>query len=139
MTYRRQTARFHIKTGPPILFERVQFILQERRTLKVHAPHLRMRGKTRSAPLELIIDFDPDEWELRTAEVDVKSGKWINSAWTRLLKGRPWWIVIGIGDVLMKVIDTDKFGLGPDIVKSGAMYTHVEAVNQRLMPDSSTG
>ena len=82
-----------------------------KRHLALHAPHIILRAKQRGVPLELIQEFNSEEWDLRTSEVSVISGKFINSAWYRKIDGQGWWIVIGLNDVLMTAIDTDKLGL----------------------------
>lgn len=127
------TARFHIDTGPPSLFERVQFKMVGRRQLKLHAGHLRSQAEFRRAPIQQMEEFDSAEWQLRTVEVRKDSGKFVNSAWSRKIVGRDWWIVIGLGDTIMTVIDTDKYGLGPDVVTRGPLYDKVERINRELM------
>lgn len=133
MGTRFQKARFHATTGPQSLFDRVRFKMRGKRTLHVHATHLADRAAERDAPLEAIAAFDADEWELVTVEVRTDTGKFINSAWTREIEGRRWWIVIGLHDTVETVIDTDKRGLGEGIVTAGDLYNRVERVNWELM------
>lgn len=135
MGYKREIARFHIDTGPESLFERVRFKMKGVRQLALHGSHVQQRANEREAPLDLIQSFSSNDWELRTADVDVKKGKFVKSAWYKKFGDRGWWIVIGIGDVLMTVIETDKFGYGPDIVHSGNLYEHVARVNKKLMKE----
>ena len=138
MGYRRRTARFHVETGPAPLFERVHFKMEGPRQLGLHGPHVQERALERGAPLDRIRSFDSSDWELRTADVDVAKGKFVKSAWYRSMDGAGWWIVIGLGDVLMTVIDTDKFGLGPEVVRSGDLYRRVADVNAELMEAEAT-
>lgn len=133
MGTRFQKARFHVATGPRSLFDRVRFKLSGKRTLRVHAPHLLGRAAERAAPLDTISAFDPAEWELVTVEVRADTGKFVNSAWTREIDGRRWWVVIGLHDTVETVIDTDKRGLGDAIVTGGEVYDFVAKVNRELM------
>jgi hypothetical protein len=67
------------------------------------------------------------------AEVRTDTGKFVNSAWTRVIDGRRWWVVIGRHDTVETVIDTDKRGLGEAVVTGGELYDRVEWVNRKLM------
>jgi hypothetical protein len=133
MGTRFQKARFHVATGPRSLFDRVRFKMKGRRKLRLHAPHLANRASERDSPLESIAAFDADEWELVTVEVRTDTGKFVNSAWTREIEGRRWWIVIGLHDTVETVIDTDKRGLGDSIATTGELFDRVERVNRELM------
>jgi hypothetical protein len=126
-------ARFHVATGPQSLFDRVRFKMRGRRTLRVHAPHLACRAAERDAPLVALAAFDSDEWELVRVEVREDTGRFVNSAWTREIDGRRWWVVIGLEDTIETVIDTDKRGLGESVVTGGELYERVERVNRGLM------
>jgi hypothetical protein len=127
-------ARFHVETGPKSLFDRVKFKLQGRRELRVHAGHFQQRAYDRDAPLDLIKSFDAGEWELMTVEVRADTGRFVNSAWRRIIGGAPWWIVIGLHDTLETVIHAGrKKGLGESIVRGGELYQFVERVNRDLM------
>jgi hypothetical protein len=134
-----ETARFHVDTGPATLIQRVLRKMSGRRQLKLHASHFGSQANARAAPLELLRDFDPQEWELKTVEVRTDTGKFVNSAWSRRIHGRDWWIVIGFSDTVVTVIDTDKYGMGPDVVTSGPLYDFVEKVNRRLLEDEADG
>src|SRR5262245_1996798 len=133
MSTRFQKARFHVATGPQSLFDRVRFKMGGKRTLKVHAAHVIGRAAERTAPLDAIAAFRPDEWQLVTAEVRADTGKFVNSAGTRVIDGRGWWIVIGLHDTVETVIDTNKRGLGESVVTAGELYDKVERVNRELM------
>jgi hypothetical protein len=79
------------------------------------------------------MQFDADEWDLRTAEVNARTGKFVSSSWSRSIDGQWWWIVIGLNDTLLTIIDTNKFGLGPCVVQRGELYNFVEKTNSALM------
>jgi len=134
-----ETARFHIDTGPASLFARVRFKVGARRQLRLHAEHFQDRAGLRDAPIEDMRAFDAAKWRLRTAEVRTDTGKFVNSAWHRRIDGRDWWIVIGLHDTVMTVIDTRKHGLGLDIVTAGPLYEMVDCVNRGLMERECDG
>lgn len=133
MGTRFEKARFHVSTGPQSLFDRVRFKMKGKRTLRVHASHLAARVAERDAPLAEIAAFDASEWELVTVEVRADTGKFVNSAWKREINGRWWWVVVGLGDTIETVIDTDKRGIGESIVTTGTLYDLVEKINRELM------
>jgi hypothetical protein len=94
---------------------------------------LTSRAVSRAPPLAALAAFDADEWELLTAEVREDTGRFVNSAWTREINGRRWWVEIGLEDTIETVIDTDKRGLGESVVTGGELYERVERVNRGLM------
>src|SRR5262249_1034374 len=120
-------------TGPQSLFDRVRFKMKGKRTLRVHASHLARRVAERDAPLAMIAAFDASEWEIVTVEVRADTGKFVNSAWKRLINGQWWWVVIGLRDTIETVIDANKHGMGESIVTTGTLYDLVEQVNRELM------
>lgn len=128
-------ARFHISTGPPVLFERVRFKMRDVRALKTHAGHVQARAYERDAPLDRLRDFDPERWRLVTAEVRTDKGKFVNSAWAVDVDGQEWWVVIGFDSTVKTVIRAalGKLALGADIVRSGELYDFVATVNGQLM------
>ena len=130
---RFEKARFHVETGPAPLFARVRFKMTGRRELRWHAAHLCERAAERGAPLEQLMTFDAERWELVTAEVRVDTGKFVNSTWGVTVDGTRWLIVIGFGDPVETVIRTDKRGLGDDVVRSGPVFERVAQVNAALM------
>jgi len=107
--------------------------MRGKRTLRVHGSHLATRAADRDAPLAVIAAFDACEWQLVTVEVRSDTGKFVNSAWKREINGQWWWVVVGLGDTIETVIDTDKCGLGEYIVTTGTLYELVERVNRELM------
>lgn len=133
MGTRFEKARFHVISGPQSLFDRVRFKMKGKRTLRVHASHLATRAAERDAPLDEIANFDASEWELVTVEVRADTGKFVNSAWKREIKGRWWWVVIGLGDIIETVIETDKRGIGDSIVTTDRLFDLVEKNNRDLM------
>lgn len=138
MGYRGKTSRFHIETGPPSLFERVKFIMSKKQKLYFHGNHVSKRAIERSAPIDLMTEFDASKWNLMTAEVDEKKGKFVSSAWQKYVDGRSWWIVIGLGEAIKTIIETDKRGLSDEIICDGPLYEKVESVNRELMNQENT-
>lgn len=70
-----------------------------------------------------------------TAEVRTDSGKFVRTAWRVPHAARDWWGVIGYDGVVQTVYEAGahKAGLGPEIVRSSALYEFVERVNRELM------
>ncbi|MET8766532.1 hypothetical protein [Streptomyces sp. NPDC004658] len=93
------------------------------------------RLQQRDAPLETLTRFDPASWELVSAEVRTDTGKWVKSTWRVRADERDWWVVIGLGNALVTVIDVDpnRRGMGAGIVTAGPLYARVDAVNAELM------
>ncbi len=131
MGHQFETARFHVQTGPESLFERVRAVLDEPTELRIDPDHVQQRAEERSAPLEQLKKFDPDTWELKTAEVRKDKGLFVNAAWACQVDDRDWWVVIGYNDTAVTVIETDKEGLGPEIVTEGDLYKYVDEVNTK--------
>ena len=129
------TARFHALSGPPELFERVRFKMQDVRVLKTHARHVEQRAHERDAPLDELRNFDPNHWRLMTAEVRTDKGKFVNTTWAVNVAGQEWWVVIGF-DATMKTVFPAAHGkraFGAKIVRSGERYDFVARVNRQLM------
>ncbi|MFC7028535.1 hypothetical protein ACFQH8_16120 [Halomicroarcula sp. GCM10025710] len=68
---------------------------------------------------------------MKTAEVRTDKGLFVNAAWACQVEGRDWWVVIGYNDTAVTVIETDKEGLGPNIVTEGELYDYVDEVNTK--------
>ncbi|MEU7395352.1 MULTISPECIES: hypothetical protein [Streptomyces] len=92
----------------------------------------------RGAPLDTVTRFDPGTWQLVSAEVRTDTGKWVKSTWRVRADGRSWWVVVGLGNALVTVIDVDprRRGRGDGIVTGGHVYAHVDVVNAALMRDA---
>jgi hypothetical protein len=135
MPPRWTTARLHVATGPAALFERIRQVMDAPVQLKTHAGHVRARQDDRDAPLDELRDFDPATWELVSAEVRTDTGKWVKATWRVEAAGRPWWVVIGMGDTIVTVIDVadHRTGLGHTIVRGGELYDLVDEVNTSLV------
>ncbi|MEU5415333.1 hypothetical protein [Streptomyces clavifer] len=135
MAPRFETARFHSESGPTSLFTRVRHILREPARLKAHGAHVIERLQQRNAPVEELTAFDPYLWELISADVRTDTGRWVKSTWRVPADGRDWWVVIGLGNVLVTVIQVDPWrrGKGERVITEGPLYAHVEHVNQNLM------
>lgn len=130
MSHQFETARFHVKAGPDSLFERVKDVLSEPTELRIDPDHVQQRAKERSAPLEELKQFDPDEWELKTAEVRTDKCLFVNSGWKCTIDGRNWWVIIGYNDTVMTVIETDNEKFGDQIITSGELYDSVRKINR---------
>ncbi|MFI2374830.1 hypothetical protein ACH5AO_07140 [Streptomyces sp. NPDC018964] len=135
MPPRFETVRFHVESGPDSLFTRVRHILSEPMRLKAHGTHVTDRLEQRGAPLDTLTRFEPESWELVSAEVRTDTGKWVKSTWRVWADERFWWVVIGLGNALVTVIDVDprRRGMGEGIVTGGPLYARVDAVNAELM------
>lgn len=129
MSHQFETARFHDVTGPQSLFTRVRTVLNEPTELRIDPDHVEQRAEERSAPLDQLKQFNPKTWELKTAEVRTDKGLFVNAAWACRVDDRDWWVVIGYNDTVVTVIETNKEGLGPDIVSEGELYDYVDQVN----------
>lgn len=135
MPPRFETARFHVESGPESLFVRVRHILREPVRLAAHGGHVTERIRQREAPVEELVSFDPTSWDLVSAEVCTDTGRWVKSTWRVRADGRDWWVVVGLGNALVTVIDVDPWrrGRGQDVVVEGPLYAKVDAVNAELM------
>jgi hypothetical protein len=111
--------------------------MDEPTELRIDPDHVQQRAAEREAPLEELKQFDPNQWELKTAEVRTDKGLFVNTAWACKADGRDWWVVIGYDDTAMTVIETDKDGLGPDIVTGGDLYNRVKEVNKKKSEQES--
>jgi len=131
MSHQFETARFHVVTGPQSLFTRVRTVLNEPTELRIDPDHVEQRAEERSAPLDQLKQFNPKTWELKTAEVRTDKGLFVNAAWACRVDDRDWWVVIGYNDTVVTVIETNKEGLGPDIVSEGELYDYVDQVNSK--------
>ncbi|MFD7699967.1 hypothetical protein [Streptomyces caelestis] len=85
--------------------------------------------------MDTLTRFEPESWELVSAEVRTDTGKWVKSTWRVWADERSWWVVVGLGNALVTVIDVDprRRGMGEDIVTGGPLYARVDAVNAELM------
>ncbi|UBV45420.1 hypothetical protein LAJ19_20015 (plasmid) [Deinococcus taeanensis] len=128
-----RTAQFHFDTGPAALFDRVRFQLQGRRKLRFHAAHTRRHLAEGGAPVGVLQDFDAETWTLVAAGVRTDTGKFVNSTWLREVDDHSWWVVIGFGDTIETVTQTEPRGAGPDIVTAGPLYRRVQQVNEALL------
>lgn len=133
--------RFHVRSGPASLFERIRYVLREPRDLKLHASHFQARAGERRAPVEEIQLFDAAQWDLMAAEVRADTGKFVKTAWRRMIDRQTWWIVMAFNDTVQTVYPSDdnfqKFG--PDVVTGGEFYEFVERVNRGLMEADTAG
>jgi hypothetical protein len=126
--------RFHVDTGPQSLFTRVRFKIRGARNLVLTHGHFKDRESERAFPSELVQPFDPQAWDLLTADV-LNSGKFMRTTWSRVFQGRRWFIVFAKGDVAVTVYSgaLTRRLLGPEIVKNGPFYEKVSRVHRALM------
>jgi hypothetical protein len=70
--------------------------------------------------------------------VRTDTGKWVKSTWRVRADGRDWWVVAGLGNALVTVIDVDPWrrGRGRGVVVEGPLYAKVAAVNTKLMREA---
>ena len=104
-----EKSRFHRKYGPDSLFSRAQFVFSKVAELKTHGAHFNERLNTRPIPPAIIHkmkNFNRSEWNLVLVEVR--------------------------NDTVQTIIIKDTNGM-KDIVKNGALYNYVDAVNRELM------
>jgi predicted phosphodiesterase len=138
----KERKKFHVDYGPASLFERVRFKFGDVRSLKLHGSHYNQRVTDRNIPPELIaelVNFNPDRWELKQAEVRADNGKFILTTWERKFNGEIFWVVVGLGDVVVSVIRkqlTRNVGT-TGIITSGSFYDFVSDVNMKLMEDEA--
>ena len=133
MGTRFQKLRFHIDFGPEELFDRVLFIMSSVSNLKT-TDHSLERITTRDIPSEIIRSlkyFDINDWNLKTAEVRLDTGKFVNSTWEREYEGQRYWITIGLGNVLETIIKKNSEGKGR-ITTKGPLYNFVKETNKKL-------
>lgn len=130
-------ARFHIQFGPPSLFERVRFKMQDAHKLYLNGTHYKKRLSERNIPpeiLEALLDFDANTWALQTAEVRTDRGKFVNSTWEKVIDGHRYWVTIGIGNYVKTIVERTTSGMDK-CIRSGELYNFVEGVNAQLMAD----
>lgn len=133
-------ARFHIRFGPPSLFERVRFKMSNAHKLYLDGTHYKKRLSERDIPpeiLEALLDFDASTWILQTAEVRTDRGKFVNSTWEKIINGHHYWVTIGIGNYVKTIVDRTTSGMDK-CVRSGDLYDFVERVNTDLMAAEQT-
>lgn len=127
--------RFHVKTGPASLFERIRFKFNTPRFLKIHAKHFLERSGERRVPVQEIEGFDPTVWQVLLAEVRADTGKFVKSVWRRKIGAKTWWIVVAFNDTVQTAYSSDdnfqKFG--PNVITGGEFFDFVERVNRELM------
>ncbi|WML46720.1 hypothetical protein RCG23_13810 [Neobacillus sp. PS3-34] len=141
MGVRFQTSRFHVEYGPHSLFERVKFKFLQPRTLKLNGKHYKQRKEERNIPsniIDYLLDFNPAQWKLVTAEVRNDTGKFVNTTWEKMIFQHKYWVTIGFGDIVQTIIRKDSEGFGYDIIKEGTFYDFVSEVNDLLMKQDTS-
>lgn len=136
-----QKARFHVDSGPESLFNRVRFKMTGINEVKMHGSHFSARCIERNIPdpvMEKIKHFSCNEWVLKTCEVRMDTGKFVNSTWELTVDGAAYWLTIGFGNVAETIIRKDSSGK-TGITESGEFYEFVEKVNVSLMAQELDG
>jgi hypothetical protein len=138
-----ERARFHVKTGPASLFERVMFIMSRVQAVRIDGPHFLKRVRERNIPcnvIEMVASFDVTCWELISAEVRIDKGKFVASAWGREYNGRYYIVIIGLGNLAETIYDTELPSpkrypgrLKNFIESPSEFYDFVANVNRELM------
>lgn len=130
-----KTARFHVLSCPSSLFERVHYKFREARELKINAEHFQDRSYERNVPVEKVVHFNPDTWNLISVEVFTSKGKFVSTTWEVNVDSNKWWVVVGLHDTIVTVYkpNSGKIGNGECIVKDGDLYEFVDKVNRDLM------
>lgn len=134
-----QTALFHVEYGPDILFERVHFIMGKVNELKM-TKHFLKRSAERGIPLEVLDaakNFQSANWKLISCAVRTDKGKFVKSTWEMRFHGVYYWLVVGLGDGAMTIIQKDGGSGKKGAVQEGELYEFVRRVNQSLMDEDS--
>ena len=129
------SVRFHVDTGPYSLFRRVRFKMKDVTNLRIDGKHFSSRCIERNIPEDLIKKiqcFSKEEWTVKTAEVRIDSGKFINSTWETIYQGQRYWITIGWNQLVETIVIKNCSGKS-GITTSGEIYDFVETVNANLM------
>lgn len=129
--------RFHVEFGPPALFERVRFKMKDVHKLYLQGSHFIKRAQERQIPEEImqsLLNFDVNEWTLKTTEVREDRGKFVNSTWEKTIDGVHYWVTIGMGNYIKTIVLRDTSGMDR-CVRSGPYYDFVERVNRQLMDE----
>ena len=133
------TARFHVEFGPESLFERVRFKMRDVYKLYLDGKHFKQRLDERAIPddiVQALCNFNIDSWVLRTAEVRIDRGKFVNSTWERMLYGHRYQVTIGIGNYVKTIVDRISSGVDK-CIRGGELYDMVARVNDELMREET--
>lgn len=131
--------RFHVEFGPPSLFERVRYKMQNVTKLYLEGAHFTKRVQEREIPrnvMDELLQFDIDTWSLKTAEVREDRGKFVNSTWEKVIDGVPYWVTIGMGNYIKTIVIRTSSGMDK-CVRNGEFYDFVEQVNRGLMDEDT--
>ena len=130
-----ETARFHYRTGPKSLFERVRFKFKNVTFLKPNGSHFNERLIERNAPISEVIKFNLNCWRLVSVDVRTDTGKFVSSAWEFEAKGKYWRVVIGFENTIQTVISINSFNsrYSSKIILNGTLYDFVDSINKKLM------
>lgn len=97
--------------------------------------HLKKRTAEREIPpevQEMLKDFDSSKWVLKTTEVRLDRGKFVNSTWETECHGGKYWVTIGMGNYIKTIVRRNSSGVDK-CIKEGVYFDFVEKVNRELM------
>jgi hypothetical protein len=129
--------RFHVDIGPPVLFERVKYIIPKEMDLVLATKHFQIREQERGFPRHLVMPFRTADWELLVAET-WSEGRFMETTWAQDHEGRRWFLVFTKGNVV-KTVFSGPVGSrrsGATYIRSGSVFEQVRQVNQALMEQS---
>ncbi|MUL78788.1 hypothetical protein [Mycolicibacterium sp. CBMA 226] len=120
-----RTFRFHAKHGPALLFETAGDQLKALTGLNLEIPHAKLRFDEREIPLGFLTDFQPEDWELITAETAMQTGRITYMSLRRTLESEKYlWIVLAFEHVITAWItgSPSRRTTHPLIVKDGPVW-----------------
>jgi hypothetical protein len=128
-----ELVRFHVQDAPPSLVRRVLFKLAGTRPLKIHGAHFAQRLSERGGRVEDVALFSPELWSLVTIEVRRDNGKFVKTAWERVIDDAHWRVVLGFNDTVLTLIRVNAERPLRPMLPSSRFWSFVECVNADLM------
>ena len=107
--------------------------------MKPHRKHFNESKIEREIPKDIILSllqFNPTEWKVVTAEVRNDTSKFFNATWERMIGSDKYWITTGIRGYGSNHYKKRVCRIGYNIIKEGPLYNYVSEVNQELMKQS---
>ena len=102
-----------------------------------HLLHFKERAALRAAPLRELETFYARNWTLTSIEVRIDTGKFVTTAWERVIGGVTWRVVVGFHDTIQTVIPVDPTRNLAAPKASPEFYEFVDRVNRELMKVSA--
>ena len=128
-----ELVRFHVDDAPPSLVRRVHFKLAGTRPLKLHGTHFAQRVSERGGRVEDVALFSPELWSLVTIEVRRDNGKFVKTAWERVIDDVHWRVVLGFNDTVLTLIRVNTERPLRPVQPPAEFCSFVERVNADLM------